>query len=137
MRKNDSSDFELELPPLWLNVPAHGECWMPVSEIAEHKASYQIRTELPGVRLEDIEITVYNLFLTVKGERKAENIKLDDYLLKEQCSGPFCRVVELLPDADIERIAATYEDGILVINIPRLIRNGPRRVPISKPRKKS
>lgn len=136
--KNDSSDFELELPPLWLNVPAYGECWMPVSEVAERKERYQIRAELPGVKLEDIEISVYNCFLTIKGERKPENnVIQDDYHLKEQCCGSFCRVIELLPDIDGDKISATYEDGILEISIPRLVKSGPRRVPISKPRKKS
>lgn len=81
---------------------------------------YQIDAELPGVPAKDVELSVVNGVLTVKGEHKAEKEEKDkNYLRIERSYGNFERSIALPDDADDAKISANSKDGVLIITIPK------------------
>ena len=79
-----------------------------------------IRAALPGVKPEEVEVTITEDTLTIAGERKPEKeVKEEDYLHREYRSGSFRRVVALPHGLDAKKADASYENGILTINVPR------------------
>ena len=79
-----------------------------------------IKAELPGMKEEDVDVSVTGDRLTIKGEKKAETeVKEDDYYRSERSYGMFTRSIDLPPDIDTEKIEANYENGVLEISIPK------------------
>ncbi len=90
-----------------------------VNEKADEKG-YHLEVDLPGVKKEDIEISVNEGILAISGERKLEKKEeKDNYTRIESFFGRFERAFKLPPDADLENIDAKYENGVLKIFIPR------------------
>jgi len=105
----------------------------PASEAKRDDDAYTIRMELPGVKAEDIDVSVHDGAVTVKGEKKAERTeKGDSWFFSERQFGSFQRSFRLPPDADQQGVRADVEDGVLVIHVPRKGREsgGARRIPI-------
>lgn len=92
----------------------------PASEAASDEAAYRIDLELPGVRMEDIDISVTDNVLAVKGEKKSmrEETRRDVYFCERQY-GAFQRSFRLPPDANVSGVDAHLQDGLLSITIPR------------------
>ena len=81
---------------------------------------YFLEIDLPGVKKENIEISVNDGVLTISGERKLEKKEeSENYTRIESFFGRFERAFKLPADADLENIEAKYEDGVLKIFIPR------------------
>ena len=79
-----------------------------------------VRAALPGVKPEDVEVTVADGTLSIKGEAKFEKeIKEDEYLHREHRYGSFHRRVALPRGLDAEKAEAAYDNGILTVTIPR------------------
>src|ERR671910_656627 len=86
-----------------------------------------------GVSLEEVNLEVSGRVLVISGLRSAQESEGRVYQQVEIDSGPFRRVVELQADVDAERAKATYEDGILRVELPLRERSRtPRRVPIER-----
>lgn len=85
--------------------------------------------DMPGVKRDNVEITVANGRLTIKGERRFEEEKKDgNYLLREMSYGSFCRTVRVPDDLDAERAVATMEDGVLTLTMPHMPGAAPRTI---------
>lgn len=96
------------------------EWFAPASEAARTKDSYIIRIELPGVSEDDVDITVKDGVLTVKGEKKVERTEEGaDFFFSERQYGVFQRSFTLPEDADASKIEAELKDGILTIVIAK------------------
>ncbi len=96
------------------------EWFAPASEAARTDESYVIHLELPGVAVEDVDITVKEGVLTVKGEKKVvREEKGADFFFSERQYGLFQRSFTLPEDADTDRIEAEMKDGVLTIVIPK------------------
>ncbi len=81
---------------------------------------YYLEIDLPGVKKENIDISVNDGILTVSGERKLEKKEeKENYTKIESFFGRFERSFKLPADADLDNIEAKYEDGVLKIFIPR------------------
>jgi HSP20 family protein len=92
-----------------------------------------VKVDLAGVELGQVGIEVSGRHLAVSGERQVQEIEGRVYQQIEIPSGQFRRVVELQVEVDADRAAATYEDGILRIDLPlREPEAGTRRVPIDR-----
>lgn len=105
--------------------------WKPVVDIYDNDDNIVIKAELPGVDKANIDIDVKGRFLTLKGERSAENeIKEDKYHRKERAYGRFERVFTLPAEVDSDKIEADYKDGILTINIPKPEEQKPKQITI-------
>ncbi len=91
----------------------------PASEASQNEDAYRIAIELPGVSEEDVEITVRDGLVVVRGEKKMERELSDDnWYFCERQYGSFSRSFRLPPDADAERIEAELKDGVLTLTIP-------------------
>jgi len=94
--------------------------WHPVVDVEETPEAYHVRTELPGLRLEDIKITVADNALSIRGEkRREEEKKGTTYHRVERVYGSFERSFSLGHAVAADKIEATYRDGVLEVSIPK------------------
>lgn len=89
-----------------------------------------IRAELAGADPQGVEISVAGRILTIKGQRKAPEIPLDDRLFGEIAYGRFERSVTIPEGLDTEAIKAVWHNGMLEVTIPVLQALQPRKVPV-------
>ena len=88
--------------------------WVPSFDISETDDNIIVRAELPGMDVKNINVTLTNGILTVKGERKDEKEKKEEnYHLKETRYGSFSRSIRLPSEVKTEKIDATYKNGVL------------------------
>jgi HSP20 family protein len=94
--------------------------WAPSCNVSETAEEYRIEAELPGVKQEDFEVNVEDRVLTLRGERREEKEeKGKKYHRVESSYGSFTRSFTLPADADEDKVAADYKDGLLSVRIPR------------------
>ena len=94
--------------------------WMPLVDIKEEPDRFLIKADIPGVKPEDIEVTMENGALTIRGERSAEKEeKKEGYHRIERSRGSFYRRFAMPDSADADHIKAQGKDGVLVIEIPK------------------
>jgi HSP20 family protein len=96
-----------------------GAEWIPPLDVAETKDEIIVTVELPGVDPSNVEVTVANGILTIKGEKKHER-KDERYHLIERTYGTFTRSIRLPVDFDENNVKATYKDGVLKIVLPKV-----------------
>jgi len=102
---------------------------MPALEIYEKEDKFVVRAEVPGMTKDDVDISVLGDTLTIKGERKAESeVRDEDYHRCEMCYGKFSRAVTLLSSVQAGKIAATYDNGILEMTLPKAAEPNRRRL---------
>ena len=108
-------------PLTWWRVPTEALGWVPGVEMYEKADKFIVRAELPGMKKEEIDVSVVGDTLTISGERKAETeVKDEDYYRCELCYGKFSRSVSLPAAVDATKVDASYEDGILEITLPKV-----------------
>jgi HSP20 family protein len=105
--------------------------WSPACNAYEDERSYWVQAALPGLHREDIEIVVEDQVLTIKGERKEEAPKDRTYFVREFNRGSFVRSFKLPNTADQGKVAATYQDGVLMVEVPKREETKPRRITIA------
>lgn len=92
--------------------------WAPEVDVLQKDDDLMIKAELPGVKPEDVDVTVQDGVLTVSGVRKAEEeVEHGGYYLRERRHGSFSRSMTLPEGVDEENIRARFEDGVLEITI--------------------
>jgi HSP20 family protein len=102
--------------------PRHwaAEEWLPDIDVLEREGKIVVRADLPGMKREDIQVSVEKDLLTIKGHRKEEQeVKEEDYYFSERSTGEFSRTLRLPEGIGVEAIEATYEDGVLEVIVPR------------------
>jgi len=103
--------------------------WRPPADIHEEAERLVIRVELPGMTREDIDVTVEDGSLILRGERKLDpGLRPEDFHRLERSYGPFLRSFRLPPQINHEAIQAEMHDGILVVSIPRAAGGGGSKV---------
>jgi HSP20 family protein len=94
--------------------------WRPAADLSETESEYVIRADLPGVKKDDVAITLSEGTLTLAGERKEEKkAKNENEIRVERFVGSFTRRFSLPDDADATAIKAEAENGALTIHIPK------------------
>jgi HSP20 family protein len=107
------------------------ELWAPVVDITEDDRAYLVKAELPGLRKEDVHITLENGTLTIAGERKQEQEeKTRKFHRVERAYGSFSRSFELPANADPEKIEARFRDGVLAVAIAKAESARPRQIEV-------
>jgi HSP20 family protein len=97
-----------------------GREWSPSVDISETKNDLVIKAELPGLDPKDIDISMNNGYLTIKGEKKHEKEeKGENYHLIERSYGAFTRSVQLPREVQSDKITASFKNGILRITLPK------------------
>ena len=116
---------------MWRRLPAEDMFWSPPLEMYEKEDKFIVRAELPGIKKDEIDISMTGDTLTIKGERKAtKEVKEEEYHRCEVCYGSFLRSVTMPGAVDVDKIEATYEDGILEIQVPKAKEAKPSKVQI-------
>lgn len=94
--------------------------WAPMLDVAETDTEVILKAELPGVKPEDLDITLTGEVLTIKGEKKEEREeKARDYHWTERRYGAFSRVIHLPSSIDPEKVKAEMKDGVLTLTISK------------------
>jgi HSP20 family protein len=91
-----------------------------------------VKVELPGIELDAVNLEVQGRALVISGERPVRETEGRTYQQVELPSGPFRRIVELSVDVEAGNAQATYEDGILRVELPVRLERSARRVPIER-----
>lgn len=105
--------------------------WAPAVDISETDKEYRIRAELPGLKKEEVKLTVQNGVLTLSGERRVESEdKSEKHHRIERTYGSFVRSFGLPDDAVAERISAECKDGILTVHVARSEAPKPRAIQV-------
>jgi len=106
--------------------------WTPAVDVVEEPERFIVHADLPGVKPEEIEITMENGMLSIKGERKTESEEnKEGYRRLERSTGVFYRRFSLPDTADAERISAKGNNGVLEINIPKRATAKPKRISVN------
>ena len=105
--------------------------WAPRTDLVEKDDAFHLRLDVPGMTKEDITINLQNGTLTVSGERTSERTdEGEEYVRVERAFGNFHRSFTLPDAVDEENIEATYEDGVLSINVPKTEESTRRQIEI-------
>jgi HSP20 family protein len=115
----------------WRRMPGEEVSWSPAVEMYEKEDKFVVRTELPGVKKDEIDITMLGDNLTIRGERKvSEDVKDDEYHRCEVCYGSFSRSITIPVAVDAKKIEAVFEDGILEVALPKAKEVKPSKITI-------
>ena len=109
--------------------------WAPTLDVLHEDGDLLIRAELPGVKREDVEITLHERTLTISGERRAEEHREGSgYYVRERRYGTFRRSLVLPHDVEEGEISARIEDGVLEVRVPGgVAERAPKRIEIQGP----
>ena len=132
LRDELNSFFEL---PVWSSFARTGQLftgWSPALDLYQSNDNVIAVVELPGMRKEDIEISLHNGTLTISGERKRENSSNGDKAERtERYVGTFRRSIALPTRVDAGKVSATYRDGILTVTLPKAEEVKPKQIQVS------
>ena len=110
--------------------PVHAGVF-PLVNVTEDKDHLYIRSEIPGMKSEEITISAAGRNLTISGERKiaseGENVR---YHRREREDGKYSRIIALPSDIQVDKIEAGYSDGILSIKIPKVEEAKPKQIKV-------
>lgn len=108
------------------------DTWTPALDVYEDKENFVVQAELPGLKREDIEVSLHDGTLTISGERKAEKRNEDAEVYRaERLVGRFQRAVGLPTTVATEKVKAGYTDGLLTITLPKTEEAKPRKIDVS------
>ena len=122
------SNFGVTLPE---ESALSANSWSPAVDIKEEDSRFVVHADLPGVDPKDIELSMQNGMLTIRGKRQSEKKEEKaGYLRTERFSGEFLRRFTLPDTADAERVSARTEKGVLEVIIPKRAAAQPRKIEI-------
>ena len=105
--------------------------WIPPVDIYEDENNIVVKADLPGMDQKDIEVKVENNTLIIKGEKKFEDEeKKDNYHRIERFYGTFQRAFTLPDTVDVDKIKASYKNGVLEITIPKKPETKPKQIKV-------
>lgn len=94
--------------------------WLPSIDLAETKEKLVVKAELPGLEAKDVELTITDDILTIKGEKKAEKEEKDEHhFFVERYAGTFERRIKLPTLVKTDKIDAVFDKGVLTITLPK------------------
>jgi HSP20 family protein len=110
--------------------PAMGE-WAPSMDVAETKEALVVKAEVPGLDPKDIQISLQEQFLTIKGEKRQEKEEKDErYHRVERSYGSFARSVRLPVGVDGSKVTAAFKNGLLTVTLPKTVAAKGTTIPI-------
>ena len=116
----------------FLRIPELEGPWAPATEMYDKEDKLVVRVELPGMKKEDINVSVLGDTLTISGERSVESeVKQEDYYHCERCYGGFSRTITMPGAVETKNIEATYDNGVLEVTLPKVVETKPKKVEIS------
>ena len=128
------NSFRREMDRLFSDYSTPGSAWLgagvfPQVNIYQDKDSFYVTAELPGVEPENVDISLQDNKLILKGERKMATKGADQkYYRRERSSGTFNRVVALPQTMDAGKVKAEYKNGVLTLTLPLAEESKPRQI---------
>lgn len=117
--------------PFWDDRSEHMTTWTPAVNVYEDKENFYIEAQLPGMEMKDINISVTDHTLQLRGERKEEHAEnRDGYHVREVQYGTFSRSFTLPSYVNPDEAKATYERGVLTITVPKQEKAKPKLIPV-------
>jgi len=130
----DFVSIQGELNKLFGRAYAGGEfagAWVPAMDVSETPERFQVTVELPGIDPKDVEVSVEDSTLTIRGERSfSEDVKEESYHRVERRYGSFVRAISLPQYADEERIEASFDKGVLTVDVPKVEAAKPKKITV-------
>jgi len=106
--------------------------WMPAVDLYEDNDNLYVKAELPGMKKEDIEVSLHDGVLTLSGERKADERSAKAEMYRgERFTGRFQRTFTLNTPVEEPKVKAAYVDGILTITLPKAEKAKPKQIEVS------
>jgi HSP20 family protein len=132
LRDELNSFFELPFSSSFARAGQLFSGWSPALDLYESNDDVIAAVELPGMRKEDIEISLHDGTLTISGERKRESSGNGEKAERtERYIGTFRRSVALSTRVDANKVSATYRDGILTVTLPKAEEVKPKQIQVS------
>ncbi|OGS75279.1 MAG: heat-shock protein Hsp20 [Gallionellales bacterium GWA2_55_18] len=134
-------DVSSRLNRIFWRVPARTETdremlavadWAPSVDISETDTAYLVKAEIPGVKKEDVKVTIQDGMLTLQGERKQEKEEKGKKFHRiERCYGSFARSFRVPDDADENSVKAEFKDGVLNVTLSKSEKAKPKQINVS------
>jgi HSP20 family protein len=110
----------------------NGAIWSPRVDVSETEKAFVVKADLPGVDPKDVDISIHDRVLTVKGEKKTEKEeKKENFHRLERYSGSFYRQIPMPAGVDENHVSATTAKGVVVITIPKKPEAQPKKVALT------
>lgn len=117
--------------PSWSHLPAPFEGRMPHVDVVDRDKELFVKAELPGVEKGDIEITMTDRSLTIKGSTKSEEKEeKGDFHRCEISQGSFSRTISLPSEVDKDKAKAKFKNGVLKLTIPKLKKSSHKNIKV-------
>jgi len=124
------------LPGIWRVFPSEELVWAPAINVLEKDDKFVVKVELPGVKEEDVNVTVAGGTLTIEGEKKAESeVQKKGYYYSETSYGSFSRSITIPSTVDASKIEANYDKGVLEITLPKAPEVKPKKITVAAKKK--
>ncbi len=105
--------------------------WNPAVDVYQDKDNVVVKAEIPGMKKEDIEVSLHDGVLSISGERKSEEkFEESDTYRTERFVGKFQRTFTLPTQVDATKVAAAYKDGVLTITLPKAEEAKPKQIEV-------
>ena len=125
---NKLFDYSLYQPE-YSDTSILGSQWVPAIDIYDSKDSIKVKVDLAGLKKEDIDVSIQENVLTIKGEKKrSSEVKEDAYLRTERFTGTFHRSITLPTEVDQEKVQASFRDGVLELVLPKKEEAKPKQI---------
>ena len=131
LRDELDSLFEL---PFFSNIANQAQLfsgWTPALDLYQSNDNVTAMVELPGMRKEDIDISLHDGTLTISGERKHEMVEGENAERSERYIGRFRRSISLPTRVDASKVTASYKDGILTVTLPKAEEAKPKQIQVN------
>lgn len=118
-------------PPRLLDEEMAGSL-TPRMDVVERDSEFVIRTDLPGIRKEDINVTLEDGVLTIRGESKEETDEKENgqVIRQERRNGKYTRSLRLATPIDEKNVKAAYKDGVLELTLPKVEEAKPKKITV-------
>ena len=129
----DELDTLFELP-FWSNFGRQTQLfsgWTPALDLYQNNDNVIAVIELPGMRKEDIEISLHDGTLTIAGERRTETPESEKAERSERYVGKFRRSITLPARVDANKVNAVYKDGMLTVTLPKAEEAKPKQIQVN------
>jgi HSP20 family protein len=129
LREEMDGLFETSFRPFF-GAPGSFSTWSPAIDVYQDKDHFTVVAEVPGMKREELDLSLHNGVLTISGERKREE-KSDQGFRSERFVGRFQRSVTLPASVDANKVKASYQDGLLKVVLPKSEEAKPKQIEVS------
>jgi HSP20 family protein len=121
------------LPAALGNLGWEEKVWAPSIDVIEKEDKFLVKAELPGVKEEDINLSISGNMLTIEGEKQSESEgKKDGYHYTEASYGSFSRSITIPSSVDVSKIEADCDNGVLEISLPKMAELKPKKISVAR-----